>query len=86
MRDMFSDVTKETEGRKKSKLVQAGDEAKRLAMRALLLETLVLCRWNLTATAEALEMGQSSAVLRAIREVGLEQHYEKARNNSDVRE
>lgn len=69
----------EAEGRKKSKLTQVGDDAKLKAMRALLLEELVLHRWNLTATAESLEMGQPSAVLRAIREVGLEAHYEKAR-------
>lgn len=68
-----------TEGRKKSLLTQAGDEAKRAAERALLLKTLRAHDWNLTHTAAALRMGAPTAVLTAIDRYGLRADYEKAR-------
>jgi len=62
-------------GRRKSKLTQAGEAAQR----GLLLATLKECGWNLTATAEALEMGDPSAVLRSIKVLGLDEEYEAAK-------
>lgn len=70
------------EGRKKSLLSRAGDEAKAAAERALLLRTLKAKSWNLTHTAEALEMGNPSAVLRAIDTLGLRPEYDAARGDS----
>lgn len=69
----------EPEGRKKSLLSRAGDEAKRAAERTLLLKTLKAHDWNLTHTAAALEMGDASAVLRAIKQLDLVEDYEKQR-------
>lgn len=60
-------------------LSRTGDEAKRAAERALLLKTLRAKAWNLTHTAEALEMPGPSQVLRAIKELGLSVDYEAAK-------
>lgn len=68
-----------TEGRKKSVLSRTGDEAKHAAERALLLKTLRAKDWNLTHTAEALEMPGPSQVLRAIKELDLADLYEQAK-------
>jgi len=51
-----SKKTKNTDDRRKSKLVQIGEEA----MRRALLEALVNAEWNLTHTATALEMTSAS--------------------------
>ena len=67
------------EGRKKSKLTAAGDAAKLEAEKALLLKTLKANAWNLTRTAEALEMGQPSAVIAALDRYDLRAEYERAR-------
>ena len=70
---------KETEGRKKSLLTQAGDRAKWETERALLLKTLKANGWNLTHTSNVLQMGQPSAVLTAISKYELRDEYDKAR-------
>lgn len=82
MRDMLTSVmakkAKEPESvsdRKKSKLVRIGEEA----MRRALLEALVASEWNLTHTAEALEMTSASSVLRSIRQLGLLDKYKNER-------
>ena len=67
--------------RAKSLLSRTGDEAKAAAERALLLKTLKSKRWNLTHTAEALEMPGPSQVLRAIDALGLRDEYEAARGS-----
>lgn len=66
-------------GRKKSKLTQAGDEAKHATERALLLKTLKAKGWNLTHTAAELEMGSPSAVLAGIDRYELREEYERGR-------
>ena len=73
------------DGRVKSKLTLAREAAALAAGRALLLATLKAEGWNLTATAEVLGMGNASAVLRAIREHGLETEHEAARVRGDIR-
>lgn len=70
----------EPEGRKKSVLSRHGDEAKHAAERALLLKTLRHNAWNLTHTARELEMPGPSQVLRAIKDLGLSDEYDAARN------
>lgn len=70
----------EPEPRKKSVLTQVGDEAKAKAQRDLLLKTLKANDWNLTATAEALEMGAIAAVIRALNDLAPDE-YEKARKD-----
>lgn len=67
------------EGRKKSKLTAHGDEAKWSAEREYLHHTLKVMDWNLTHTATELEMGDPSAVLRAIDKYDLRGEYEKRR-------
>jgi len=67
-------------GRRKSKLTLAGEAAQR----GLLLATLKECGWNLTVTAEALEMGDPSAVLRSIKVLGLVEEYEAAKTRGAV--
>lgn len=67
------------EGRKKSKLTQAGDRAKWETERALLLKTLKAKGWNLTHAAAELEMSDASAVLAAIKRLGLQEDHDKAR-------
>jgi transcriptional regulator with GAF, ATPase, and Fis domain len=77
---MLSEMTGKTnKGRKKSLLSRTGDEAKHAAERALLLSTLETKGWNLTHTAEALEMTGPSQVLRAIKDLGLYDAYDAAR-------
>lgn len=51
---------KEPTARRRSALTEAGEAAKREAMRKLLLKTLKEHGWNLTKTAEALGMGSGS--------------------------
>ena len=74
----------ESEGRRKSLLTQAGEEASRLARRQLLLGTLTACGWNLSKTAEALQMTATPDVIRAIRELDLDKEYEAAKERGDV--
>lgn len=68
-------------GRKKSKLTLAGEAAQR----GVLLGALKEHRWNLSHVAEALEMGNASAVLRSIKQLDLTEEYEAARDRGDVR-
>jgi transcriptional regulator with GAF, ATPase, and Fis domain len=76
---------KEATERKKSKLSQRGDEAKRKAMREYLLESLQANDWNLSQTARSLEMGDGATpVITAIRNLGLEKQYEAARKRGDI--
>ncbi len=72
------------EGRKKSKLTQIGDDAKKAVMRKALLAELRRQGWNLTRTAEALDILTASAVIRAIKDLGLDDEYEAARRRGDV--
>lgn len=68
----------EPAGRKRSALTEAGEEAKRDAMRKLLLRTLKEQGWNLTRTAEALRMGEGSGaasnVAKALLELAPEEY------------
>ena len=75
----------EVEGRrKKSKLTQVGDDAKRDAMRKALLAELKRQDWNLTHTATALDLMTPSAVIRAIHDLGLDDEYEGAKADGKV--
>ncbi len=67
-------------GRKKSKLTLIGEEAQRKALLATLKER----DWNLSATAEALDLGGSGNVIRAIHALGLDEEYEKARAQGKI--
>lgn len=73
------------DGRVKSRLTLAREAAALAAGRELLLATLEACGWSLTRTAEALELGNVSAVLRAIRDHGLMEEHEAARVRGDIR-
>jgi transcriptional regulator with GAF, ATPase, and Fis domain len=63
------------DGRAKSALTIAGDQAKLDAERALLASTLDAHGWNLTHTAKALRLNDPSSVLRAIERCGLKAAY-----------
>lgn len=65
------------DGRPKSKLTLAAEQAALEAKRALLLETLRRLDWNLSAASRDLEMAGASDVLRALRAVGLFDEYER---------
>lgn len=71
------------EGRRKSKLTQAGEEASRLARRTLLLTTCETVKWNLTRAAEALVLATPSDVIRALKDLAPEE-YEAARERGDI--
>lgn len=71
------------DGRPKSALTLAGETAAREAKRELLLQTLKEQGWNLTRTAEALGMGASSAVHRALHDLAPAE-YEAARERGDI--
>ena len=73
------------DGRVKSKLTLAREAAALAAGRALLLATLKAEGWNLTATAETLGLAGAAAVIRAIRDHGLEDEHEAARVRGDIR-
>lgn len=73
--------TKAPAERKKSKLTQIGEEAQRKALLAELRRQ----SWNLSATAEALELGGAGNVIRAIKALDLVEQYEAARNRGDVK-
>lgn len=66
--------------RRRSRLALEADAA----ARALLLATLTRCDWNLTATAEALELTGPSNVLTSIRRLGLTAEYEAARRAGKI--
>ncbi len=74
-------ATKKPAGRKKSKLTLAGEAAQRGVLLAALKEH----RWNLSHVAEALEMGDASAVLRSIRLLGLVEEYDAAKATGKAR-
>lgn len=71
-------------GRPRSVLTETGDRAARDAKRTLLLATLQTNEWNLTAAARALRMTGAPDVIRAIKDLGLENEYEAARKRGDV--
>lgn len=73
------------DGRPKSKLTIAAEEAALGAKRKLLLDTLTACDWNLSRVCETLEMGSVSQVIRSIRETGLEPQYEAAKKRGDIK-
>lgn len=67
--------------RKKSLLTLAGEAAQR----GLLLQKLKECGWNLTRTAEALEMAGPADVNRSIKLLGLTEEYEAAKERGDAK-
>jgi transcriptional regulator with GAF, ATPase, and Fis domain len=69
------------EGRRKSKLTQAGEAAQR----ELLLQTLKTHGWNLTHTAETLEMAGPADVLRSMKVLGLSEEYEAAKERGEAK-
>lgn len=73
-----------TKRRKVSTLAKVGESARVAAQRQLLLSTLDANRWNLTATAEALGLTDSSAVLRAALTLGLKKELAAARKRGLV--
>lgn len=73
----------EPEGRKVSLFTRVGNEAKATAQRRLLLDTLKQNGWNLTATAEALEMAALANVIRALQELAPDE-YEAARRDGRI--
>lgn len=74
-----------TAGEPKATFAEAGRKAAADAQRVLLLAELVAQDWNLSATASALAMTNSSNVLRAIRSLGLESEYEAAKAAGKIR-
>lgn len=66
--------------RKKSLLTKKADEA----ARQFLLETLIRFKWNLSQTAEELELVGAPAVIAAIKSYGLAEEYEQAKKRGDV--
>lgn len=80
---MLDESMPEGAPRKKSKLTQIGDAAKRAAMREALLQELERQSWNLTKTAVALDMAGSAAVVTALGELAPEE-YAAARSNGRV--
>lgn len=73
----------ESEGRKVSRFTRVGNDAKAAAQRKLLLDTLKQNGWNLTATAEALEMSALTNVIRALQELAPDE-YEAARRDGRI--
>lgn len=71
------------DGRPKSKLTLEGERCAIEGKRALLLKTLDTHGWNLTATAEALEMGALANVIRALHELAPAE-YEAARKDGRI--
>lgn len=71
------------DGRPKSKLTLAGEEGAIRAKRELLLKTLDATGWNFSATAGALEMSGTPAVIRALTEVAPDE-YERAKKDGRV--
>lgn len=71
------------DGRPKSKLTLAGEESALRTKRELLLHTLKQHDWNLTATAEALDMGFAQSVVRALHELAPEE-YELAKADGRI--
>lgn len=69
--------------RKRSQLTIVGDEARAKAQRVLLLKTMRACGWNMTAAAEALDMGHGTSVIRALKELAPEE-YAKAKADGRV--
>lgn len=62
------------EGRRKSKLTQAGEEGSRLARRSVLLATCEAADWNLARVAEVLVMASHADVIRALKELAPEEY------------
>lgn len=71
------------DGRAKSALTLAGEQAARDAKRALLLKALKDNGWNLTRTAESLNMGSTGNVARALQELAPDE-YEAAKKRGDI--
>ena len=63
-----------TEGRKRSKLSAAGEEASRLARRTLLLTTCETLGWDLTKVAAALELATGADVIRGLKELAPDEY------------
>ena len=70
--------------KRRSKLSEAGDAARRAAMRSLLIEALTACAWNLSATATRLGMSSAADVLRAVTDLELTDLLELARSQGKV--
>jgi transcriptional regulator with GAF, ATPase, and Fis domain len=63
----------------KPTLAEVGREAAQTAQRKVLLAELKRQDWNLTATARELGLSSASNVLRAIKQLGLDEEYKAAR-------
>lgn len=72
-------VTKPTKQRTPSLLAETGEQAARVAQRALVLATLRATGWSATRAAEALGV-RAPDVLRAVKVLGLEEEYQQARD------
>ena len=72
------------DGRGKSALTLAGETASREAKRELLLKTLEANDWNLSATARALELSGTPAVIRALNDVAPDA-YERATRDARIK-
>ena len=70
--------------RGRSLYAEEGERGRREAQRKLLFKTLKEHAWNMTATAEALGMAGSPAVIKAIKDVGLSEEYEAAKERGDI--
>ncbi len=71
------------DGRVKSKLTIAAEEAALAAKRGLLLSTLNANNWNFARTAEALDLPGTPGVIRALKESAPDE-YERARKDGRV--
>lgn len=72
------------DGRVKSKLTLAAEEAARAAKRELLLRELEAHDWNFAATARALDVAGTPAIIRALNEVAPDA-YEQAKRDGKVK-
>jgi len=63
---------------------EVGRAAAKAAQRETLLDALKANGWNLTHTSVALTLGGPSAVIRAIKSLGLDREYDAAKKRGDV--
>ena len=77
--DMATTKTKKPAKVSRATLAEIGREAARRAQREALLAELKAQDWNLSAVARELGLTAAGNVLRAIKTLGLDDHYEKAK-------
>lgn len=76
--------TPRSDGRRKSRLTTIGEEAAKLAKRQALLATLDATGWDLSKSAELLELASNADVIRAIKDLDLTEAYEAAKSRGDI--